>query len=190
MKRRINLLSINFTKRELSEVVLGFRMKALIVLIILTVIGVAEYGIFLYLRSETEKFEITEQGLTDYLVDNDDIDQRLKYFFYKYNLLNTYLEEDADGYAHYTQVTQLISENAQDAEVSSFSYKNNGETTVSVKFSNYDAAAQFIAQLETPVFLDVFQFVRLEGFEAIGSSSGSEGFTITLFAQFIEENET
>lgn len=188
MKRRINLLSINFTKRELSEVVMGFRMKALISLIVLIILGVAEYSVLSYMRSETGKFAITEQGLEKYLVDNDDIDQRLKYFFYKYDLLNTYLKEDANGYAHYARVNQLISENAQDAQISTFSYKNNGETTFTVDFPSYTEASSFIEQLETPVFLEAFQFIRLEGFEAI--ETNAESFSITIFAQFIEENET
>lgn len=188
MKRRLNLLSINFTKRELSEVVGGFRMKAIILLVVLIIIGVGEFFTHLFLQREMKSHALSKTTLEQYVGTNKDFENKLKYFFYKNGLLKNYLAEDANGYVYFTRVQNLLVETAPNAEIVDFSYKNNGETSFTLNFANYDEASQFIEILETPVFLDVFQYVELDGFDAADKPTASE-FSISIVAQFLEEDE-
>lgn len=187
MKRRINLLSINFTKRELSEVFGGFRWKAFILMVILIIGAIAEFGIHLYIQNQIKTYELSKTTLEQYVDTNQDFEKKLKYFFYKYGLLKEYLKEDANGYEFYTQVQTLLAETAPTAELQDFSYKNNGETSFTLNFSSYEEVASFIETLETPVYLDVFQYITLQGFDAAVSS---KEYSISITAQFIQENET
>lgn len=189
MKRRINLLSINFTKRELSEVFGSFRLKAFILMVVLILGGIAEFGIHLYIQNQIKTFELSKNTLEQYIDTNQDFEDKLKFFFYKYGLLQTYLKEDANGYVFYTQVQELLSETAPTAVLEDFSYKNNGETNFTLHFVSYDEAASFIRMLETPIFLDVFQYVELQGFDAAETAS-TKGYSISISAQFITEDET
>lgn len=189
MKRRINLLSINFTKRELSEVVGSFRLKALILLVVFIIAAVGELLIHLFLKNEIKTYQLSEHTLEQYVDTNKDFEDKLKFFFYKYKLFNTYLEEDANGYEYYTRIQDLIAETAPTAQITAFSYKNSGETSFTLNFENYEQASDFIETLETPVFLDIFQYVKLEGFDAADRVT-STGFTISVNAQFLDKDAT
>ncbi|HRN69879.1 MAG TPA: hypothetical protein PLS49_01730 [Candidatus Woesebacteria bacterium] len=187
MKQHINLLSITFTKRRLLEVAGDFRMKALIVLIILILIGVGEFTISLYLKNETKKYELSKNTLEQYVDTNQEFENNIKHFFYKYGLLKKYLAEDANGYIFYEKVRSLISEVSTTAQITTFTYKNNGETNFTIEFPSYEEAEGFISSLETPLFLDVFEYVSMQGFDA--SDKASTEFSINITAQFLQENE-
>ncbi len=189
MKRHINLLSITFTKRKLSEIAGDFRWKALIILVILVLAGVSEFFIHLYLQNEIKKYESSKVTLEQYVDENAEFENKIKFFFYKYGLLKKYLAEDANGYVFYEKVQALITEAAPNAKITEFAYKNNGETTFTLIFANYDEAAGFISQLETPLFLDIFEYIELQGFDAKDSVS-TTGFSLSITAQFIKQNET
>jgi hypothetical protein len=188
MKRRINLLSITITKRKLSEVAGDFRLKAIIFLIILTIVGVVELFIHFYLQNEIKKYEISKVTLEQYVDSNKEFEDKIKYFFYKYGLLKKYLKDDANGYAYYEKVQAIVSEASPNAKITGFNYKNNGETNFSVTFASYDEAEGFIAALETPLFLDLFQYISLQGFDAADQISRTD-FTISVIAQFIQQDE-
>lgn len=164
-------------------------MKALTILIVLIIAGLGEFIGYRYLIVEREQFTLSRDTLSQYLNTNQDFENNLKHFFYKYNLFNTYNAEDAQGYDHYIQLTDLLTETAAGSVLNSFTYKNNGETTFTITFQNYEEAAGFISTLETPVYLDTFEFVQLQGFDAVERES-TTGFAVTIFAQFLPENET
>lgn len=188
MKRHINLLSITFTKRRLSEVAGDFRMKALIVFVVLIVIGLVEFAISLYLQNETKKYELSKETLEQYVDTNQDFENEVKYFFYKFGLLKKYLAEDANGYVYYQKVLSLISEVSPNALITNFVYKNNGEVTFTIEFTNYQDAEEFISALETPLFLEVFEYVSMQGFDA--AETATTAFPLSIRAQFIQQNET
>lgn len=188
MKRRINLLSITFTKRKFSEQIGAYRLRALFLLGVCIIAGIVEFFIYTYLQNQIKINELSKTTLEQYVGSNESFEKKIKYFFYKYNLLNTYLKEDANGYIFYNRVKDLIAQTAPTAQITSFSYKNNGETSFTLQFDSYNDASGFIASLESPVYLDVFQFVQIQGFDAADRAAGSQ-FDITIFAQFIQPDE-
>ena len=160
MKRRINLLSITFTKRKLSEVIGDVRSKALIALIVFVVVGIAEAIGYYYLNDQLTKDKNSRTTLEKYLQSNQTIDRGIKYFIYKYGLLQQYLEEDANGYYYYTKIQDIIEEFSPNGELNLFTYNNTGETTFTVAFANYDEASVLVSAVESPEFLDNFEFVQ------------------------------
>ncbi len=189
MKRHINLLSITFTKRKLSEIAGDFRLKALIMLVVLVLAGVGELFIHLYLQNEIKEYQLSKVTLEQYVDENEEFENKIKFFFYKYGLLKKYLTEDANGYVFYEKVQGLITESAPTAKITEFAYKNNGETNFTLTFASYDEASGFISLLETPLFLDTFEYIELQGFDAKDNVT-TTGFSLSITAQFIKQNET
>jgi len=189
MKRRINLLSITFTKRKLSEVIGDVRSKALIALIIFVILGIGEaIGIY-YLNDQLTKDRNSKTTLETYLQSNQTVDRGIKYFIYKYGLLEKYLEEDANGYFYYTKIQGIVNEFSPNGKLELFSYNNTGETTFTVEFPSYEEASVLLTAVETPEFLNNFEFVQLEGFDAAPKESQTT-FVVTITAKIIKEDET
>ncbi len=178
MKRRLNLFSQRSSSKKVVTYYVLARRIALwtfgVSLVVLLLVG----GTFIYLRREKNAVDTSIKNYNRYILLNQSFSKEIQRFVFKYNTVQSYMDEDANSFQYYSILKEIFSKTSPEEQLMSFMVNNARETSISVNFSSYEGALQFIEELETPLFQDSFEQISIAGFNVV--QQNQEGYLLTI----------
>ncbi len=183
-QRRINLFSLTLKKFDFVTAAKKVQFSMIIVLLVLLLTLGLTAVINNYLDQELAAIDKSKKPPAQYFQSNADFDKKIKYFIYKYSLLKDYLKQDAQAYDYFLKLQSHILKVSPGAQIISFTVDNVGQTQFNVRFPNFDEATVFITALETPEFIEPFEYLKLSAFDV--ASKKVTNFELTIEGKFIK----
>ncbi len=188
MKRRVNL----FARREqtsqltlrFSQVLKGGLIGGAIMVLVLTLF----IGGFFILNDQFGSAQNSLSQIKRYILLNQGFSQQIREFNFKHSALQSFLEQDAEGYLYYDLLKGLFEKTQAREQLIEFSIDNSQKVSFSVQFENYEDALLFIQEIEAPSFTEPFQSLSIGSFSVM--NSGDSLYELTLDGVFIPIHAT
>jgi hypothetical protein len=184
MKKRVNLLTSNDISSNLTDIINQVSKGSYIALVVLCIVllgtGAANY----YYSKQVSLLQESLANVQAFISGNGNFDKKIKFFIYKNNLLKTFLKDDAKSYTYFLWMKQYLAKNAPEARIDDFSIDNTGTTNVTLNFTQYERAMKFVQFIETPDFLDNFEYVIMQDLVISKESVEANGVSIKIECKF------
>ncbi|MFA9288591.1 MAG: hypothetical protein ACEQSA_01795 [Weeksellaceae bacterium] len=188
MKKHVNLILQRQASSGPTEWMKRIRSAAVVLCVFFAIVIIIEILAVVFMQRKVANLENTKKVSSQYLLRNKELEQKIEFFLYKYNLLKTYLEDDAEVYSYYNLLLTLLTTIEVDATLTQFNMDSTNLANFSLTFDSYEDAIKFVDLVESPAFLNYFETLQLNNF-AFNSSTTS--YDLVLIGQFkaIENNE-
>lgn len=184
-RRRINLFSLTLKKFDFVSATKKIQLSMIgFLVVLLLLLGISAIANN-YLDQELEAISRSERPLQQYFQNNSNFDKQIKYFIYKYRLLQEYLKLDANAYTYHQTLQNHILSVSPNALLNSFQIDNAGQIQFNVSFPSYDDSQTFLNALETPEFIEPFEYLKLSSFDL--SSDDSDNFQLSIEGKFLKK---
>lgn len=171
MKKRINLFSQRIDNQTAKKYLFYGKRATYGVLLFGVISLLALFGIYIYLNQNLAELTSKKNTYSRYILSNKKFNQDIQQFIYKFNLLKTYTETDAEGFRYYEHLVEIITPLGIADAVDSFSIDNGHVVSFSLTVSTYDEGLMVLAFFERADVLDHFDSLTLESFDIIANAS-------------------
>jgi len=165
MKRRVNLFSQRIDNQTGKRYVLYGKRVTYGVLLVGVVSLISLFGLYVYLNNNLAKLNTTKSTYNRYILANQSFNQEIQKFVSKFALLKRYMQTDADGFAYYQKLQEIVQPIGVADKIDTFSIDTTHTVKYSFKVSTYDEGLQVLAFFEKPEVLEHFETLTLESFE-------------------------
>ena len=183
-KRRLNLLSSNNISSQLGDRMIQISRWGYISLAILSIVMLIIGGIYFYYNKEVGALSEQLASLQVFIDGTNNQDKEIKYFIVKNNLLKQFLKDDAKSHIYYTWFNEYLTQHVPAAMIDEFEIDNTGTVDIALTFTAYADAMSFLQFMETPDFLDNFDYVILRDTAISKENVELSGVTVDLEVKF------
>lgn len=189
MKKHVNLILQRQASSGATEWMKKIRSFMVAVSIFLAIVIAVELIGFVYFRQRITSLENNKKVASQYLLRNKELELKIERFLYKYTLLKTYLQDDAEVYTYYNLLATLLDTIQTNATLVQFNMDSTKLANFSLQFNSYDDAVNFVELAETPAFLNYFETLQLNNFSFNDKSTSYDLVLVGQFKSIQDENQ-
>ena len=180
MRKHIDLFDSKKKQEALTPIILKAKKYGFVSLAVLVGILLIEIGTYVWLSKETLKLNEKQVVLSAFLQNSKGVENKISYFLFKKNLLLRYVKDDAQFSTYYTIFKKLLNDKNAEIRIESFSVDKTHKTEFILIFDTYEAAQQFLKNLESPAFLEYFKELKMDNL-TVGTRITSDGQTVPTY---------
>lgn len=165
MRKSINLFSSATPDDVETHILKKTESVARTLLIVFGIVLVVQIGLIYVLSQKIADTKSEGELLSSFIDNNLTFSTNLKYFQFKNDLLNQYLEEDSQAWEYYSSTKELLNTIDFRSTVQSFDIFNDQSFLIEVGLPTYDSAITFLEQLENDQFASNFHTLKMESFD-------------------------
>lgn len=167
MKKRINLFKSREGQQRKIQFIEKIRLLCAIAAFILVVIFLYFSYLNIQIRKSIQTVNLQKQTYLNFLVENKNIEAKLRYFKNKQTQLTAFLGEDARFLPYYKLLKDVITSSSESASIESIVIDKTRNTDFIVRFVTYDSMIRFFNYIESDEFLKHFSKLSLTQFNIV-----------------------
>jgi len=185
-KKGINLI-VNREDYHKIETVFSYLKLSIIVLFILFLVTSSYFLINLKQKDNQLKIiNLEKQSVLRLINENSQKFAQLNYLRQKYQLLKTYIKDDANSSPYYSLLNEALKDASDSAQINEFNIDKDRRVDFTIAFSDFSSLRNFFKIIESQKFLKNFESIYLKSFNVIGATiDRKENYELSFYGKFI-----
>jgi len=185
-KKGINLI-VNREDYHKIETVFSYLKLSIIVLFVLFLV-ISSYFLISLKKKDNQLriINLEKQSVLRLINENSQKFAQLNYLRQKYQLLKTYIKDDANSSPYYSLLNEALKDASNSAQIKEFNIDKNRQVDFTIAFSDFPSLRNFFKVIESQKFLKNFESIYLKSFNVIGATiDRKENYELSFYGKFI-----
>ncbi len=164
MKKHVNLQIKKKGYQKLEKILLTIKTVSFVLVLLVFLLTSVLFLLRTSVRSEYTKLETQKANLLTLILRRKTTENEAIYFNQKSTYFNTNLKEDVNFLPYYRNLQKYLELASNSASIESIDYDNKRNVSMVLKFNDYESFYSYLSSLQDPVFLNLFETLRLDSF--------------------------